>query len=136
MALVLDASVTMAWCFPDEASPFTEAILDRVRDEEGLAPLIWPLEVANAFLLAERRGRITNTQTVYLIELLQALPITVDSGALTEAWGSVLALGREYGLSSYDAAYLELAARQGLPLATQDAQLRAAATRMGIALVD
>ena len=136
MPFVLDASVTLAWAFEDEATPATEALLDRVRDEGGIAPAVWPLEVANGLLLGERRGRLAEAQTMRFVQTLQGLPISVDDGALGEAFGAVLTLGREHGLTTYDAAYLELAARQGLPLATLDARLGAAAERMGVPLLN
>jgi len=136
MPFVLDASVTLAWAFEDEATPATEALLDRVRDEGGIVPAVWPLEVANGLLLGERRGRLAEAQTMRFVQTLQGLPISVDDGALGEAFGAVLTLGREHGLTTYDAAYLELAARQGLPLATLDARLGAAAERMGVPLLN
>ena len=135
MPFVLDASVTLAWVFEDEATPATEALLDRVRDKGGIAPAVWPLEVANGLLLGERRGRLAEAQTVRFVQTLQGLPISVDGGALREAFGAVLALGREHGLTTYDAAYLELAARQGVALATLDTRLVTAAERMGVPLL-
>ncbi|MGH2371235.1 MAG: type II toxin-antitoxin system VapC family toxin [Chloroflexota bacterium] len=131
----MDTSITMAWCFLDEATAFTRAVLDRVGDTGALVPVIWPFEVANTLLVGQRRRRLTEAQATSFVHHLQALPITVDDGALAAPWGAVLALGRHYGLSAYDATYLELALRQGLPLATLDAQLRAAATQAGVPLV-
>lgn len=131
----VDASVTLAWCFEAETTPYTEAVLDLLRRTEGVVPAIWPLEVATTWLVGERRGRITQAQTVHFVQLFGALPIIVDDRAMTEAWGAILTLGREQQLSGYDAAYLELAMRQGLPLATQDARLREATTRVGVPLV-
>jgi predicted nucleic acid-binding protein len=97
-------------------------------------PAIWPLEVANVLLVSERRQRLTQAQTTRFVELLQALPITVDRGQ--KGLDSLLALGREHKLSAYDAAYLELATRLGLALATQDARLSAAAIAIGVSLVE
>ncbi len=135
MAFVVDSSVTMAWCFEDEANSYTEAVLDRLRQEEAIVPAIWPLEVANVLLVGERRHRLTEAQSLRFVQLLQALPIAVDGEVLTTSFGYLLALGREYNLSAYDAAYMELAARRGLPLATQDGRLSAAAKQMGILLM-
>jgi predicted nucleic acid-binding protein len=129
---VLDASVTMAWCFNDEVTPYTETVLDRLQSASAAVPAIWPLEVVNVLLVGERRQRLTQAQTARFLELLQALPITVHHDLKLD---SLLALGRHHGLSAYDAAYLELAARLGLPLATQDEKLRAAATTVGVSLV-
>lgn len=135
MALVLDSSVALAWCFEDETTPYTESVLERLREDGAVVPAIWPLEVANVLLVGERRQRITEAQSVRFVQLLQALPITLDTETSASSLGSVLALGREHALSAYDASYLELAARQGLPLATQDAHLIAAARRAGVVLV-
>lgn len=131
----MDNSVTMAWCFEDESTPYTEAVLDRVRETGAVAPAIWPLEVANAVLVGERRQRLTLARTTRFVQFVRSLPITVDTMDLASVLGPVLTLGREHGLSSYDAAYLELAMREGLPLATQDARLSAAAERVGVSLV-
>ena len=136
MAFVVDASVALAWCFEDEATPYAESVLDRLQHTEAVVPAIWPLEVANVLHTAERRQRLTEAQTVRLAQLLRGLPITIDTEGLTQALGSTLSLGREYGLSAYDTSYLELAMRQGLSLATQAAALRQAAARAGVPLVE
>ena len=136
MAFVVDASVALAWCFEDEATPYAESVLDRLQQTEAVVPAIWPLEIANVLLTAQRRQRLTEAQTVRLAQLLRGLPITIDTEGLTQALGSTLSLGREYGLSAYDTSYLELAMRQGLSLATQDAALRQAAARAGVPLVE
>lgn len=135
MAFVLDASVTMTWCFINETTPYTLEILNRLRTEGATVPTRWPLEVANTLLVGERRRRVTEAEIFTFVQTLQALTITVDNAAATNAWGPVLALGRAQGRSAYDAAYLELAMRQGLPLATQDTRLSAAAARVGVPLV-
>ena len=136
MAFVVDASVTMAWCFLDEATSYTWAVLDRLQDTGAVVPTIWPLDVASVLLVGERRQRLTAAETTRFVQTLQGLPITVDDGEMTGALGPILALGREHGLSAYDAAYLELAMRLGLPLATQDARLSAAAARTGVPLIE
>ncbi len=132
---VLDASVTMAWCFTDEETPETRALFAQMRTSAAIVPAIWPLEVANVLLIGERRQRLTQTQTAQFVQLLHTLAITVDSGMILSTFLSVVAIGREYGLAAYDASYLELAMRQSLPLATHDVQLRAAATRAGVPLL-
>ncbi len=129
---VIDASVVMAWCFEDEASSYADAVLERFAEATALAPIIWPLEVGNALVVAERRGRITAAETVRFLSLLQQLPIAVEGETASRVFGEILALAREQRLSTYDAAYLDLAMRAGLPLATQDAALRQAAARCGV----
>lgn len=135
MVFVVDASVTMAWCFEEETTPYTESILDRLVDEAAMVPAIWPLEVANILVIGERRQRVTTAQVTRFVQQLGNLPITVDTQAIAGAWGPVLSLARTQGLSAYDAAYLELAMRQGFPLATNDARLSEAAARVGVPLL-
>lgn len=130
---VIDASVAMAWCFEDEVTDDTEAVLDRLRSEQAIVPAIWPLEVANVLLVAERRGRISEAQINRFIRLLGQLPIKRDDAGSDLA--GVVATGRVHGLSSYDASYLLLAERAGLPLATLDARLGGAATQAGVPLL-
>ena len=132
---VVDNSVVMAWCFEDEASPYTEGVLDRLQETAAVVPAIWPLEVANVLLMAERRDRLTEAQNAHFAQLLQVLPIAVEEADVARILGAVLAVARAHRLSAYDAAYLELAARQGLPLATQDGRLRKAAGNAGVALL-
>jgi predicted nucleic acid-binding protein len=132
---VVDNSVVMAWCFEDEASTYTEGVLDQLRQTQALVPAIWPLEVANVLLIAERRDRLNEAQTAHFAQLLQTLPILVEEVDVGRILGPVLAVGRAHRLSAYDAAYLELAARQGLPLATQDTRLRKAAGSAGVAVL-
>lgn len=131
---VVDNSVVMAWCFEDEASAYTEGVLDRLRETQALVPAIWPLEVANVLLIAERRDRLNEAQTTHFAQLLHLLPILVEEADVARILGSVLAVGRAHSLSAYDAAYLELAARQGLALATQDGRLKKAAGNAGVAV--
>lgn len=133
--LVLDCSVTGAWLFEDETSAYAEAVLDKLASgHQALAPSIWALEVSNMLLVGERRGRVTETQSTAFWETLKALPILVDDRAPMTSLGGVIALGREHGLSSYDAAYLELAVRNAVPLATLDNKLADAAKASGAGL--
>ncbi len=113
---VLDGSVTMVWGFEDEADEYAEAILERMPDFQAHVPSLWPLEVANALLVGERRCRITSAETARFLAILGAFPITVDDQTVAHAWTDTLHLARAHNLSSYDAAYLELAIRLGLPL--------------------
>ena len=131
--LVLDCSVAVAWCFEDEASPETDAILERVRDEGALVPALWHLELGNVLVQAERRERLSAADTTTRLELIADLPIATDDETPTRALREILTLARAEGLTTYDAAYLELAMRNGLPLATKDRTLRDAAKRAGVA---
>lgn len=132
---VLDVSVTMAWCFEDEATPETWAILDRLQDEGAVVPALWPLEVANVLLLAERRKRTTAARSIAFIEQLLRLPIRIEEETAQQVLREVYALGRSASLTAYDASYLDLAIRRHLPLATTDRALRAAAGSAGVAVL-
>ena len=131
---MLDCSVTMAWCFGDEAGSYADAVLDSLADGEAIVPSIWPLEVANVLAVAERRGRIRESDSARFVELLKALPIAVEDTPFARATGAVLSLAREHALSAYDACYLELAMRTGVALASHDKGLRRACRRSGVLL--
>lgn len=135
MSFVLDASVTMAWAFHDEAVPYANRVLALLSDESAQVPGVWPLEVTNAILNGERRRRLQPADTSRFTALLQALPIRVVDTSIDRAIDRILALARANNLSAYDASYLELAMRAGVPLATQDERLRAAAKEVGVSLV-
>ena len=136
MPFVLDASVALAWHLEDEVSEYADRVLDRLREDGVTVPSIWPLELANALIVAERRGRLLPAKVAQAVEQTSELPISMHDVPGELAFGPVLELARAQGLSAYDAAYLELAMREGLPLATQDEALRAAAQRVGVPLVD
>src|SRR3954451_5810674 len=106
----------MVWGFGDEADAYAEAILDRMPDLQAHVPSLWRLEVANALLVGERRRRCTSADTARFLAILDAFPISVDDETAAHAWADTLHLARAHDLSSYDAAYLELAVRLGLPL--------------------
>ena len=114
-AFVLDGSVTMVWGFEDEADEYAEAILDRMPELQAFVPALWHLEVANALVVGERRHRTTPADTAHFLAILGAFPITVDDETVTRSWADTLHLARAHNLSAYDAAYLELALRRGLP---------------------
>lgn len=135
MSFVIDASVALAWCFADESSPVADAALDLLNNEEALAPSIWPLEVANGLRTAERRGRLDLADLPHVRELLVSLPIQTESIDLGTALGEVSEFARSLNLTAYDAAYLALAARRGLALATVDEDLRKACRTAGVKLV-
>ena len=122
--LVLDASVGAAWFLPDEATPFTEAALHATASDEVWVPALWLLEIGNLLLSAQRRKRITAAKREELVAAAGALRLRIDREAVSMA--TIDALAARHQLTSYDAAYLELAIRRGLPLATLDAALLAA----------
>jgi predicted nucleic acid-binding protein len=126
----------MAWCFEDQCDELADAVLDRLADGEAWVPSLWPLEVANVLVAAERRRRLTAADSARFIELLMSLPIVVDDRSHERALSQVLAAARQLGLSVYDASYLELAMRLGATLATRDAQLSAAAATAGVPLFE
>ncbi len=123
----------MSWCFEDEADAYADRVLAATERARILVPSIWPLEVANVLAVAERRKRLTPADSARFLGLLGALRIAIDESPFERATTEVLSLAREYALSSYDAAYLELAMRSGAPLATRDRKLMAACRRSGVA---
>jgi predicted nucleic acid-binding protein len=133
---VLDGSVTLAWFFEDEADAYAEAVQDSLETAVAVVPSLWPLEVANALVVGERRRRTTEAKANAFLALLQALPVTIDDETATRAWRDSLPLARAHQLSVYDATYLELALRRDLPLATLDKNLKAAASAAGVALYE
>lgn len=135
MEWILDASVTMTWCFENERTAYTEALLDWAGSSPAAVPQIWALEMANVLAIAVRRKKIDRPQQARFLSMLETLPIHVDSLSGTRVFAPVLAVADEYSLTAYDAMYLELALRLGLPLATLDTQLLAAAKTAGVTLL-
>lgn len=133
--LVLDASVAVTWCFADEATQATDALLDDISANGALVPGLWFLELGNVLLAAERRGRITASDAAARLELISTLPIYVDQNAIARAWSEILHLARAEKLTTYDATYLDLALRRRLPLATKDRALAEAAKRLDVAVL-
>jgi predicted nucleic acid-binding protein len=132
--LVLDASVALTWCFKNEATAIGDQVLERLADEAASVPTIWHLEIANILALSERRRRITPAGSAEFIALLETLEIVIDEETPSRALGRVLDLARGERLTTYDAAYLELAMRLGLPLASKDGDLCDAAERLGVSV--
>ena len=127
--------MAVAWCFEDEQVPFTEGVLDLLSaGTEAITPAIWPFEVANALLVAERRKRITLAQVTALLRRIEDLPISVEPIEAGRPFEQILSVGRQQNLSEYEASYLELALRTGLPLATLDGKLREAARLLNVGL--
>jgi predicted nucleic acid-binding protein len=133
-SFVLDGSVTLVWGFTDEDDAYAIAMLDKMPDLQAYVPGLWSLEVANALLVGERRGRTTPAAAAHFLALLGTFPIAVDDETVARAWVETMHLARAHNLSSYDASYLELAMRLGLPLATLDGKLKAAANAAGVPL--
>lgn len=131
MALIIDASVMLRWYFEDEQDP-TEDILRRLSIEDLVVPAHWPSELANGIVIGERRGRSAVAHVDRLMRLLEELQIEVDEEGAAAALVRILPLARAHGLTVYDAIYLELAERRGLPLATYDGPLAQAAASIGV----
>ncbi len=129
---VLDCSVTMTWYFKDEANVYANAVRRALGGATAVVPAVWPLEVANILVLGQRRRRSTEAEASQWLGYLRRLPIRVDEETATRAWSDVLHVARSYDLSAYDAAYLELALRLGLPLASLDDRLKATAASAGV----
>jgi predicted nucleic acid-binding protein len=132
IGIVVDASTALAWCFPDETSEHADAILAALEGKTLLVPAVWGLEIANAILVGERKNRLRQPEIRRFTTLLESLPLVQDAQPVGEYVSEVLPLAREYRLSAYDAAYLELSMRHGAPLATLDAKLQRAAERAGV----
>lgn len=134
-ALVIDACLALGFVLPDEQEPLANKVMARM--EKGaptVVPAHWMAEVTNGIVMAERRDRLTQSQTTVALQLVASLPVEVDSKAATKVGGDVAALARQFRLTAYDAAYLELAMRAGADLATSDKALRRAAQKVGVHL--
>jgi predicted nucleic acid-binding protein len=132
---VVDNSVIMAWCFEDEVSAYADATLECLEDCEALVPAIWPLEIGNVLLVAERKRRLGKADVVRFLELVSSLPLSVEQESPGRMLTDIIALARDLRLSTYDASYLDLAMRLGLPIATQDKLLMKAAKKCGVPLL-
>ena len=130
--IVVDASVALAWCFPDEASEYADEVLVALEGRTVIVPAVWALEITNAVLVAERRKRVKQQDVRRFVELLGGLTIVEHSQTVADTVNHVLPLARAYNLSAYDAAYLDVAIRQGAPLATLDRTLQKAGRSAGL----
>jgi len=134
-SFVADASVAIAWVHPAQATSETEAMLDRlVAGDSLVVPALWPLEVANALTVLRRRRKLTPDEARNAIEIIRELPVVIDHEAAAIAFTRLVDLASKYELTIYDAAYIELAARRELPLASNDARMKQAAIRSGVDL--
>jgi predicted nucleic acid-binding protein len=135
VALVLDSSAAVAWFMPDEQSSEAQRLLDVVTEHGAIVPSLWPLEVANSLLIGVRRNRVSPEHCRSAMTWLGELPITIDNETTTRAWGVTFHFAARFGLTLYDACYLELAQRRELPLASLDRELRAAGRALGLKLL-
>jgi predicted nucleic acid-binding protein len=133
---VVDNSVVMGWCFESEGNRYAETVLESLEAGEALVPAIWPLEVGNVLLVAERKKRLSEASVVRFLALVSSLPITVEQETPERMLKEIVSLARAYELSTYDASYLDLAMRLGLPMATQDASLIRAAKKSRVPVFD
>ena len=132
MPFVVDASVAACWLLPDEGAEAAALAYARFPDDMAVVPALWWFEMRNIFLTSERRGRIDSSRTSVAMALLRGLPIQIDS--VTDE-DMLLTLARRHGLTAYDAAYLELALRLGLPIASLDSALVRAAGAEGVGVI-
>jgi predicted nucleic acid-binding protein len=138
MSFVLDNSVAMLWLLPQSnpaGSELAEKVLAQLQETGARVPSLWSLEAANVMAKSQRLEKITLAQASAFVALLDALDITVDVSTAQRAMHATLDLARQFNLSAYDAAYLELALREGLPLATLDVKLQSAAREAGVRLL-
>jgi predicted nucleic acid-binding protein len=135
VSLVLDSSATLAWIYQDEVNDVTKQIFERVANSRAWVPAIWRLEVANGLQTGVRRGRIDAAYRNLALGDLALLDISIDQDTDKYAWSSTLHLADRFRLTLYDAAYLELAQRRSLPLASLDEKLRAAARGLDVLLI-
>jgi predicted nucleic acid-binding protein len=135
VSLVLDSSVTLAWIYSDETTDAIRAVFDQVAEAGAVVPTLWRLEVANSLTVAVRRGRIDAEYRRAALADLALLDITTDQQTDARAWSETLSLADRFRLTLYDAAYVELAQRRALPLATLDDDMRAAGASLGMRLL-
>ena len=133
---VIDNSVVMSWCFKDETNRYADAVLDKLSESEAIVPSVWSSEVVNVLLVAERRKRLKQVDSIRFITLLSQLPIVVEHEAPAQMMKDLLALGRASNLSSDDASYLDLAMRKDCPIATLDKKLMEAAQKVDVKILE
>jgi len=135
VSVVIDSSATLAWVYSDETTGAIGEVFARLNERGAWVPALWKLDVANVLEMGVRRGRHDAAFRDATLADLAILRITVDPETDRQAWGATLRLAERHKLTTYDAAYLELAQRRGLPLATLDSELRAAARAEGVILL-
>ena len=134
-SFVVDNSVVMSWCFKDETNQYADAVLDYLLDATAFVPSVWPLEVMNVLLVAERKKRLSEADSVRFVTLLSQLPIIVEHEQSERIMKDLLAFARSNSLSSYDASYLDLSMRKGIPIATLDNRLIAVAKKADVPIL-
>ena len=134
--LVLDADIALGWCFEDRGDAYSDSVLEALREERGFVPGHWMLELTNVLQGAQKRQILSEADVGHFLELVRELPIETDGETALRAGDQTRLLARSHGLSTYEAAYLELAMRRSASLATRNAGLRAAARRCGVTLVE
>jgi predicted nucleic acid-binding protein len=134
-SFVVDNSVVMSWCFKDETNQYADAVLDCLSEATAFVPSIWPLEVVNVLLVAERKKRLSEADSVRFITLLSQLPIIVEHERPKRIMKDLLAFARSNNLSSYDASYLDLSMRKGISIATLDTRLIEAAKKTDVPIL-
>lgn len=133
---VVDNSIVMSWCFEDEGNGYAEAVLESLETGEAFVPAVWPLEVGNVLLIAERQKRLSRAAVVRFLELLGGLPIMVEQESPERMLREIVSLTREHRLSTYGASYLDLAMRLDVPLSTRDTSLVKAAGKCKVPVYD
>lgn len=131
---VVDNSVVVSWFFKDEINAYTRSIRANLDEAQAIVPAIWPLELSNVLLVGERRKRLTEADVSHVLSIIESLPIFVDPEPPERVWTVILRLARDLGLSTYDASYLDLAMRTGMPIATVDKALKKAANKVKVPL--
>ena len=132
MKFVLDASVALSWAFEDKLDLYSESVLFALEKAEALVPSVWPLVVGEGLLMAEQKRKITRAEAIHFLNMLWELPISVEIEVSERIFSEIFFFAQEYKIRTYQAAHLHLAARTGLPLATQDKSLRTAAAKSGV----
>ena len=132
MPFVLDCSMAMFWCFSDERSDYSDRVLESLQTDEAIVPSIWILEILNVLLVAERTKRLREADSSRFLQLISELPISEIASSSRSESSTILTLARQNNLSSYDASYLDLAIREGVPMATQDRRLIKACRKSGV----
>lgn len=133
---VIDNSVVMSWCFEDENCEYADSVLESLKKYTAIVPSIWPLEVCNVLLVAERKKRLSDSDSSQFIALLSELPITVEQEPPARMFSEIFTLARKFGLSTYDASYLDLAVKRGIPIATLDNRILSAAKQNNVLVMN
>ncbi len=133
-SFIIDNSIVMSWCFKEQTNPLADTILGWLQEASAYVPSVWPLEVVNVLIAAERKALISKSDSIRFLRLLSQLPIRVQHESTEGLMKDTLGLARDHNLSSYDASYLDLAMKKGVPLATLDKKLRKAAKSVNVEL--